>query len=222
MTRTAGSKGEKTLSALREAGLRRLSQQGFSGMTLRELAGDVGIQAGSLYNYFQNKQDFLYQVLLTVMEDLSEELNGKLKGAETPRKAMLAYVDCHVSFHSSRKQEVVISTMELRSLNKENYQKIVTLRDRYEGQFRHILEWGNQEQVWKVSDPQVATKLILGMMTSVGTWYKAGGRYQISDLVLIYQEMIDNLLRNEVGSQTMNSMIDYGERHETNAKNRPL
>ncbi|MEP3246475.1 MAG: TetR/AcrR family transcriptional regulator [Sneathiella sp.] len=207
MTRTAGSKGEKTLSALKEAGLRRLYKQGFSGMTLRELAGDVGIQAGSLYNYFRNKQDFLYQVMVTVMEDILCEMDGKLQDAHTPRAAMLAYVDCHVSFHSSRNYEVLISTMELRSLTPENYQKVIALRDRYEGQFRKILEWGNTEEIWRVPDPQVTTKLIVGMMTSVGTWYKPGGRYEIKDLVLIYQDMIDNLLRNEVSAHTISPAL---------------
>jgi len=206
VTRTAGSKGENTLRALRAAGLKRLYRQGFSGMTLRELAGDVGIQAGSLYNYFRNKQDFLFQLLQTVMKDLLAEVEEKLEEANTPRQALLAFVDCHVSFHSSRKKEVLISTMELRSLNTENYQKIIALRDAYEGRFRKILEWGNEENSWKVADPQVATKLILGMMTSVGTWYKTGGRYQINDLVLIYQDMIDNLLHNEVSAHSINPM----------------
>jgi len=207
VTRTAGSKGEKTLSALREAGLKRLYRQGFSGMTLRELAGDVGIQAGSLYNYFRNKQDFLYQVMVTVMEDILTEMEEKLRGTRTPREALMAYVDCHVSFHSSRNREVLISTMELRSLTPENYQKIVALRDQYEGQFRKILEWGNKEKSWKVPDAQVATKLILGMMTSVGTWYKPGGRYKISDLILIYQDMIDNLLHNEVSAHALDPAL---------------
>ncbi len=207
MTRTAGSKGEKTLSALREAGLKRLYRQGFSGMTLRELAGDVGIQAGSLYNYFRNKQDFLYQVMVTVMEDILTEMEEKLRGTRTPREALMAYVDCHVSFHSSRNREVLISTMELRSLTPENYQKVVALRDEYEMAFRRILEWGNEEKSWNIPDPQVATKLILGMMTSVGTWYKPGGRYRISDLIVLYQEMIDNLLRSEAGILTVDPKL---------------
>ncbi|MEH6404331.1 MAG: TetR/AcrR family transcriptional regulator [Sneathiella sp.] len=204
MTRTTGSKGEKTLKALQEAGINRLYKQGFSGMTLRELAGDVGIQAGSLYNYFSNKQDFLYEILRKVMLDVIGEMEVALDGADNPRLALLAYVECHVAFHSSRQQEILVSTTELRSLDSENYKLITALRDEYEGRFREILDWGNSEEYWTVIDPQVSSKLILGMMTSVGTWYSVDGRYQISDLVQIYQTMIENLLYNEVAAASMN------------------
>jgi len=203
VTRTTGSKGENTLKALRVAGINRLYKQGFSGMTLRELAGDVGIQAGSLYNYFSNKQDFLYEILRQVMLDVIGEMEVALDGEDNPRLALLAYVECHVSFHSSRQQEVLVSTTELRSLNPENYKRVTTLRDSYEGRLREILEWGNAEEYWTVIDPQVSSKLILGMMTSVGTWYSAGGRYQISDLVKIYQTMIENLLFNDMAAANL-------------------
>ncbi len=204
MTRTAGSKGENTLKALREAGLRRLFEQGFAGMTLRELAGDVGIQAGSLYNYFGNKQDFLYQLLKHVMGDLIGEMENTLEAAETPQQALMAYIECHVYFHSSRRKEILISGTELRSLTPENYNKIVSLRDKYESRFLEILKWGNKEKCWTVVDPKIATKMILGMMTSVGIWYKPEGHYRISDLVKIYQDMIENILFNDVSSENMN------------------
>lgn len=206
MTRTVGSKGENTLKALRDAGMKRLYDQGFAGMTLRELAGDVGIQAGSLYNYFANKQDFLYQVLKFVMGDLIGEMEDRLSVVKDPKTALLTYVECHVCFHSSRSQEILISGTELRSLTPENYKKIVHLRDGYESRFRKILEWGNEEDCWKVVDPKIAAKMILGMMTSVGIWYKVDGHYQISDLVKIYQDMIENILYNNVSAENMDRL----------------
>nr|WP_277346053.1 TetR/AcrR family transcriptional regulator [Sneathiella chinensis] len=175
--------------------MQRLYRQGFAGMTLRQLAGDVGIQAGSLYNYFQNKQHFLFELLEKVMTDLTDEMDARLQGVETPEQALLAFIECHVSFHSSRNKEVIVSTMELRSLTPENYTVIVLMRDQYEGRLRDILEWGNRTGCWLVPDSRVATKIILGMMTSVGSWYRPGGRYRISDLVLIYQKMVENQLR---------------------------
>jgi AcrR family transcriptional regulator len=204
-----GSRGEKTLRALREAGLRRLYEQGFYGMTLRELASDIGVQAGSLYNYFANKQDFLYQLLHDVLCDLIDEVEDRLADATNPKDALSIFIDCHVSFHSSRREEVRVSNMELRSLTPENYHDIIQLRDRYEGQLKSILLRGNAEKCWKIADPDISTKLIIGMMTSVGGWYKPNGKYRISDLVKIYQDMIHNLLENTVtdGRVDMHSIL---------------
>jgi len=172
-------------------------------MTLRELAADVGIQAGSLYNHFNNKQDFLFGMLQLVMTDLLDELQLKLEDAADPREALLCFVECHVTFHCYRRKEILISNTELRSLTPDNYRKIVSLRDEYESHLKRILEWGLRENYWIYSDFKIATKLIIGMMTSVGIWYRADGPVDISGIVKVYQAMIEGLLSNETGPQTV-------------------
>ncbi|MEH6475425.1 MAG: TetR/AcrR family transcriptional regulator [Sneathiella sp.] len=203
MTRTTGSKGENTLMALRAAGLERLYTQGFDGMTLRELAADVGMQAGSLYNHFTNKQDFLFMLMQHVMSDLISASEVKLEKAPNPRQALLAYVECHVTFHSERRKEVQVSTTELRSLTPENYRVIISMRDAYENQLLTILHDGNAEKYWANSDPKIATKLILGMMTSVGVWYRSDGPVALDGIVKIYQSMIENLLSDDIDTAKM-------------------
>ena len=52
MARTAGSDGEKTQAALREAALTLIARHGFEAMTMRQLASEIGVQAAALYRYF--------------------------------------------------------------------------------------------------------------------------------------------------------------------------
>ena len=203
MTRTIGSNGERTLRSLREAGLKRLYKQGFAGTTLRELASDVGVQAGSLYNYFENKQDFLFQLMDYVMDTLTEATDQRLAFAKSQHDALMIYVDCHVRYHCEKKREVLISTTELRSLTPINYEKIIGKRDQYEQRLKDILAKGNEKGEWVISEPNIASKVILGMMTSVGIWYRSDGSFDLNSLVGFYQEMVDNLVS---GSLDMNSM----------------
>jgi len=186
------------LKALQSAGLERLYKHGFAGMTLRELAADVGIQAGSLYNHFTNKQDFLFCLMHQVMTDLIDVSKAKLENTKNPRQALLAFVECHVIFHSEYRKEVQVSTTELRSLTRDNYAKIVAMRDEYEGQLLNILDQGCLGEYWTHNDPKIVTKLILGMMTSVGIWYRDDGPVDLNGIVKIYQDMIENLLLNEI------------------------
>jgi len=201
VTRTIGSSGEKTLKALREAGLKRLYKQGFAGTTLRELAKDVGVQAGSLYNYFENKQDFLFQVMVYVMDTLTEETNERLDEAANPYEALMIFVDIHVRYHCEKKREVMISTTELRSLTTANYQRITEKRDRYENRLKEILIAGNRHGNWTVENPHIVSKVILGMMTSVGTWYRKDGPFDLDSLVKVYQTMVDNLVSGTLPDQ---------------------
>ncbi len=198
MTRTIGSNGERTLRSLREAGLKRLYKQGFAGTTLRELAKDVGVQAGSLYNYFENKQDFLFQLMDYVMDTLTDATDQRLIAAKSQHDALMIYVDCHVRYHCEKKREVLISTTELRSLTPANYEKIIAKRDGYEQRLKDILAKGNDSGEWTIAEPNIASKVILGMMTSVGTWYRSDGSFELDNLVEIYQEMVANLVNGSL------------------------
>ncbi|MBE7637241.1 TetR family transcriptional regulator [Sneathiella sp. P13V-1] len=198
MTRTIGSNGERTLRSLREAGLKRLYKQGFAGTTLRELAKDVGVQAGSLYNYFENKQDFLFQLMDYVMDTLTDATDQRLAAAQSQHEALMIYVDCHVRYHCEKKREVLISTTELRSLTPQNYEKIIAKRDEYERRLKDILAKGNELDEWNIAEPHITSKLILGMMTSVGTWYRSDGKLDLDNLVRVYQEMVSNLVNGSI------------------------
>ena len=63
MSRTAGSHGPATLAAIRKSGLRLIYHHGYEALTLRELAADVGILSGSLYNHIKTKQDLLFTLV---------------------------------------------------------------------------------------------------------------------------------------------------------------
>src|SRR4051812_41956512 len=63
MARTIGSYGPKTLEAIRKAGLRLIFEHGYSAMSLRDLAAEVGIQVGSLYNHISTKQELLFELV---------------------------------------------------------------------------------------------------------------------------------------------------------------
>ena len=57
MARTSGSSGPATFEAIRKAGLRLIYRYGYEAMTLRQLAGEIGLVQGSLYNHIATKQD---------------------------------------------------------------------------------------------------------------------------------------------------------------------
>src|SRR4051812_45395283 len=84
MARTVGSNGPKTMEAIRKAGLRLIYSQGYEAMSLRRLAAEVGIQAGSLYNHITTKQDLLFDLIKVHMDELLERLDQALDGISDP------------------------------------------------------------------------------------------------------------------------------------------
>src|SRR5882757_3920458 len=132
MARTIGSYGPKTLEAIRKAGLRLIFEQGFAAMSLRDLAAEVGIQVGSLYNHISTKQELLFELVQDHVNALLRELDLALEGKNGPEENLRAFVAFHVSYHMSRKREVYTPIAERPSLEAKNDGTMGVLRGGYE------------------------------------------------------------------------------------------
>lgn len=190
MARTAGSHGPKTMEAITKAGLRLIYQHGYEATSLRDLAAEVGIQAGSLYNHISTKQDLLFSLLRTHMENLLAELEDALADIKDPEQRLCAFVAFHVHYHINRKQEVFIGYSELRSLDPEHYQVIVEMRRAYEHSLIAILDDGQAQWVFAAQDSAVAAYGILAMLTGVCTWFAPEGRMTAEQVVELYTRMV--------------------------------
>jgi len=179
---------------LRKAGVRLIARHGFEAMSLRMLATEVGVQAGSLYNYIDNKQDFLFDLLASIIRELVEELSENLAGIEDPRARLRAFVQEHITFHTRRKEEVFIGNMELRSLTPAHHREIRAMRDAYEKVLEDIIRDGIDAGYFKCADAGTAKLAILAMLTGVSTWYRPSGRHTINTLIEHYVEFTFGLL----------------------------
>src|SRR5215468_5401822 len=190
MARTIGSYGPKTMEAIRKAGLRLIFEHGYEAMSLRQLAAEVGIQAGSLYNHISTKQELLFDLIQDHINELLRQLDRALEGKQEPAERLRAFVAFHVTYHMTRKREVFIANSELRSLDPKNYEAIVALRGAYEQRLAAILADGAEQGVFEVADIQVATFAIIALLTGLCTWYRPGGRLTRDAIVEAHEKLV--------------------------------
>ncbi|WP_024519551.1 TetR/AcrR family transcriptional regulator [Bradyrhizobium sp. Tv2a-2] len=190
MSRTIGSSGPKTQEAIRRAGLRLIFEHGYEAMSLRQLAAEVGIQVGSLYNHIATKQGLLFELVQDHINELLRQLDLALEGKDEPRDRLRAFVAFHVGYHMTRKREVFIANSELRSLESRNYEAIVALRSAYEQRLSDILSRGVAAGVFEVVDVQVATFAILSLLTGLCNWYRPGGRLTKEAIIAAHEKLV--------------------------------
>lgn len=178
------------MEAIRKAGLRLIFEHGYAAMSLRQLAAEVGIQPGSLYNHISTKQDLLFDLVQDHMKTLLRALEEALQGKDNPVERLRAFVAFHVSYHMTRKREVFIANSELRSLEPKNYAAIVALRAAYERHLADILADGVSEGVFEVVDIPVATFAILALLTGICTWYRPGGRLARDAIIAAHEKLV--------------------------------
>lgn len=190
MARTAGSDGEATARAIREASLALFARYGYEAVSMRQIADRVGVQAGALYRYHGNKQQLLVDIMRDHMEQLLEAWDAERRPGEESVAALDRFARFHIGYHIKRPDAVFISYMELRSLEGEGFRDISRLRGKYEAILRDILRRGIEDGVFAVADPHVAAMAILAMITGVNTWYRSGGRLSQAKIEDIYVSMV--------------------------------
>ena len=189
MARTTGSHSDITGPRVRDAALRLFAQHGYAAVSMRQIAREVGVQAGALYNYTPDKQTLLFSLLKGHMDDLLEA-RATDAAPPDPLARLEAFTRFHIRFHLERPEAVFISYMELRNLTEENFGIIEALRGRYETELETILRDGRAEGLFSVPDPKIATLAIIAMLTGVNTWYRAGGRLSLDEVETIYWDMV--------------------------------
>ena len=70
MARKQGSHSDITGPKVREAALRLIARHGCAAVSMRQIAAEVGVQAGALYNYTTDKQTLLFDLMRHHMEQL--------------------------------------------------------------------------------------------------------------------------------------------------------
>ncbi len=190
MARTIGSYGPKTMEAIRKAGLRLIFERGYEAMSLRQLAAEVGIQAGSLYNHISTKQELLFDLIQDHINELLRQLDRALDSKQEPVEKLRAFVSFHVTYHMTRKREVFIANSELRSLEPKNYEAVVALRGAYEHRLAAILADGVEQGAFEVGDVQVATFAIIALLTGLTAWYRPGGRLTREAIIVAHEKLV--------------------------------
>lgn len=189
MARTAGSHSDITGPRIQDAALRLFARHGYAAVSMRQIAGEVGVQAGALYNYTRDKQSLLFGLMQDHMQELLATWAARPQG-EDPVAALEAFTRFHIRFHLERPDEVFIAYMELRNLTPENHAAISALRGRYEDALEAILKRGVAGGVFDVADTKIATLAVIAMLNGVNTWYRAGGRLSLDEVETIYWAMV--------------------------------
>lgn len=194
MARTAGSHGEKTDAAVREAALSLMARYGYEAVSMRRLAEEVGVQAAALYRYYATKEDLLFSLLTEHMERLAEEWETARPAYARPREQLAAFVEHHIGFHVARRHSTHVSNMELRSLAPERLTQILKMRNAYEKELRQILRDGAESGAFIVEDAGLAAMAIIQMLTGVIVWFRPDERLSVEEVTNNYLEMTMRLV----------------------------
>ena len=186
-----------TKEIIKKAAINLFYKKSYFATSMSNIALDSNIRKASIYYHYACKEDILFDILITTMNELTTHITTSIEGIENIENRMRVAIRAHVKFHCDRQKEVLISDSELRGLTAKNYKSFVALRDAYEKIFQEMLVQGMDQGYFTVCDIKLISYAILTMCTAVANWFKPDGRLSGDNISSIYEELIVTRLLKE-------------------------
>jgi len=182
------NKSEKYNKILNSAGA-VFAQFGFYKATISQIAAQAGVADGTLYLYFKNKEDILYQFINFKTKFVFQEMHAAVERGSNAEEKLRQLIRCHLTEFQNDKNMAVIFQSEVRYL-RETESQIKDMSKMYLDLLSDILEQGQIEGTMRQDlFVGLVKRFILGAVEGViSTWVTADGRY---DLVSMADPLVE-------------------------------
>ncbi|CAE6913864.1 Acyclic terpenes utilization regulator AtuR, TetR family [Pseudomonas marincola] len=156
--------------------------KGFDRTTVRDLAGAVGIQSGSIFHHFKSKDEILRSVMEETIRYNTALMRDALGQAANTRERMLALIRCELqSIMGGTGEAMAVLVYEWRSLSDDGQQFILALRDEYEQIWLDVLEEARVQGEFS-GDPFIIRRFLTGALSWTNTWFRSEGPMSLDQL----------------------------------------
>lgn len=173
---------ESARGKLQQTAAHLFRNKGFQRTTVRDLAGAVGIQSGSIFHHFKSKDEILRSVMEETVVYNTALLRAALAEANTTRERVLALIRCELqSIMGGTGEAMGILVYEWRSLSDEGRQSILELRDTYEQLWMDVLGEAREAGFFQ-TDPFILRRFLTGALSWTETWFRPEGPMSLDQL----------------------------------------
>jgi len=190
------NKSEKYNKILDSAGA-VFAEYGFYKATIAQIAARAGVADGTLYLYFKNKDDILYQFISFKTDVVFKKMRAAVEKGQNAEEKLRYLIRCHLEEFQNDKNMAIIFQSEVRYL-RDIESQIKDISKMYLDLLSDIIEQGQTEGSMRQDlFVGLVKRFILGAVEGViSTWVSAAGRY---DLVSMADPLVDLFLTGVKG-----------------------
>src|SRR5581483_8313276 len=148
-------------------------EKGYAGTTTREIAAAVGIQQASLYYHVASKEDLLYQLCVSSMDQLLADVQSAVDRCSDALDRLRALIRAHLGTLLKDQVRHVTMLAELRALSKRHHAEVLALRKKYADLVRTVLQ--DAQTAGKVRNDIPSKYLYLALLNVLNwavVWYR--------------------------------------------------
>ena len=186
----AGKNGSKKDVITRKASA-LFRKKGFSATSMRDIAESIGVEAPSLYNHIESKNDILKDICFNIAKLFTDFL----KEVESDSGSNLSKIESIIRFHISMMidqfEDVYISNHEWKHLPEPYLSDFKNKRKNYRLRLAAILQKGIVKKEIRPVNAIVSVHTILSAINGIEDWQKSGRKV---DAKLIEENIIQILI----------------------------
>jgi TetR/AcrR family transcriptional regulator, cholesterol catabolism regulator len=152
------------------------SKKGYAATSTREIAAVLRIQKASLYYHIEGKEDLLYSICKSSLEQIRADVATAIEDVSDPLERTRTLIRAHIESMLRDQDRHSATLSEMRALSKERLVQVIALRDTYEEMVRSVLQEAQQAGALRADIPvKYLCLILLGLVNRVEVWYRRKG-----------------------------------------------
>lgn len=165
------------------------AEKGYHGTSIQDLARAMGLQKGSLYHYFNSKEELLFRLLdeyiTGALEDIEAICALEIDPVEKLRRFMLFYS----SFYAGDRDRLVLLINDIDKLGDFYRPRIIEKEQRYYRALTGIFSQLQAAGTMKPMPRAVAAFAFFGMVHYTCKWFQKDGAITAGELSEMFLEI---------------------------------
>ncbi|MEU2870867.1 TetR/AcrR family transcriptional regulator [Streptomyces olivoreticuli] len=165
---------------------------GYNATTVRRIADEAGLLAGSLYYHFDSKESMLDEILSTFLDELWAGYDTVLASGFGPRETLEALVTESFREIDRHRPAVAIYQKESRHLAaRPRFAYLADSQRRFEKAWLGTLQRGVAERVFRADlDTRLTYRFVRDTVWVAASWYRPGGAHTPEEIARQYLSMV--------------------------------
>ena len=159
-----------------------IKEKGFNAASMRDIAEKVGVEAASLYNHIQSKNELLQVICFQVAHRFMAKINEEESRVANSIEKIKSVLSFHINEMVNRYDEVYVSDREWRHLAEPHLTDYRDLRKAYRQQLTAFIEQGIKAGEIKNIDAPTAVLILLHAIGGIESWHRSSKKIDPKEL----------------------------------------
>ncbi len=157
-------------------------ERGYSAVSMRDIAKELGIKAASLYNHIDGKQELLSVLVMGLAREFTRGMEQVRSGKSSPLQQIEQLIELHIEITVHQSQALAALNNDWMHLEEPDRKEFVRMRESYEENFRDIIKQGIEKGEIQSRHPEVILFSILSTLRTLYLWYQKRGKLDVNVL----------------------------------------